>query len=36
MPTDELKKLLDRDFAKVSVQPLIEITTPLLRELVVA
>ena len=34
MPTDEFKKLLDRDFAKASAQPLTEITTPLLPELV--
>ena len=34
MPTGEFKKLLDRDFAKVSVEPLTEITSPLLREFV--
>ena len=34
MPTGEFKKLLNRDFAKVSVQPLTELTSPLLRELV--
>ena len=27
MPTEEFKKLLDRDFARVAAQPITEITT---------
>ena len=34
MPTDEFKKLLDREFSKAAVQPIVEIASPLLRELV--
>lgn len=34
MPTGEFKQLLDRDFVKVSIQAITDITTPLLRELV--
>jgi hypothetical protein len=34
MPTGEFKQLLDRDFTKASIQPITDITTPLLRELV--
>jgi hypothetical protein len=34
MPTDEFKKLLDREFSKASVRPITELATPLLQELV--
>lgn len=32
--TEEFKKLLDRDFSRVAVKPIVEIASPLLRELV--
>jgi hypothetical protein len=32
--TDEFKTLLDRDFSRVAVKPIVEIARPLLRELV--
>ena len=34
MPTDEFKKLLDREFSKAAVRPITELATPLLQELV--
>jgi len=34
MPTDEFKKLLDREFSKKAIEPISSIATPLLQELV--
>jgi len=34
MPTDEFKKLLDREFSKKAIEPISSISTPLLQELV--
>jgi hypothetical protein len=34
MPTQEYKKMLDREFSKASVLPITELSTPLLQELV--
>ena len=34
MPTDEFKKLLNREFSKAAVRPITELASPLLRELV--
>jgi hypothetical protein len=31
MPTEEFKKLLDREFSKASVQPIVEIACPIRR-----
>jgi len=34
MPTDEFKKLLDREFSKAAVRPITELASPLIQELV--